>query len=260
MDSSTLNKWYRGPPVLVAVLVPVLARPKNVLPLLESFLASCAAGVDATLFFLVSSDDREEERAIVDAAQRLNLIPPFDLKIARWYAGKIGCLRAPSDSGTWAKKINLGYRSTREPWMLLGADDLHFHAGWVDSVREHLDAGARGVIGTNDLGNGYTVTGWHSTHPLVSRKYADLHGTVDGPGAICHAGYKHNFVDNEIVATARARNEFLHVPECVVEHLHPLWGKGEDDSTYRLGQSSFVEDSVLYEERAKRYGWMGGAI
>ena len=39
----------------------------------------------------------------------------------------------------------------------------------------------------------------------------------------------------------------------IVEHLHPLWGKAENDDTYRLGQRSARNDRKVFVERLEKY-------
>lgn len=218
--------------VLVAVIVPVLRRPERVKPLLESFRAATTSA-DARLYFVAQRSDTAEVRAI----EAVGLSPIF-----------VG-----DGDRSWAKKINRGYAKTREPWLLLGADDLAFRPGWIDKVRSLLHSHP-GVIGTNDMGNRATVVGTHSTHPLVRRAYADVCGTVDARRKICHEGYDHNFPDTELVATAKRRRVYVHRSDCVIEHLHPLWGKGKADHVYELGQKNFTRDKMLFEQRAHQYG------
>lgn len=220
---------FDGP--LIAVLVPVLRRPHRVAPLVQSFRASTVAE-DAQIYFIAQSSDVEEVAAI----RAVGLEP---------------LLVGDSDQ-SWARKINRGYERTKEPWMLLGADDLRFHRGWVDAVRPMLRS--PGVIGTNDLGNPETANGNRSTHPLVRRLYATICGTVDERRKICHEGYHHNFPDTELVMTARCRSVYAHCSACIVEHLHPLWGKAPQDEVYKLGMSRWSDDQKLFHQRASRFG------
>lgn len=218
---------------LIAVLVPVLARPHRVRPLLESFRAATSSG-EASIYFIAQRSDEAEVAAICAEGLEPILVADIDR--------------------SWSRKINRGYESTTEPWLLLGADDLKFHRGWVRVVKKLLQVHA-GVIGTNDLGNAWTRTGVSSTHPLVRRAYADVCGTVDERRRVVHEGYQHNFADSELVSTAKRRGLYVHALNCVVEHLHPAWGKAKSDATYRLGQSTFQRDSVLYTKRGQRFGW-----
>lgn len=217
----------------IAVLVPVLARPQRVAPLLRSFTTATCSN-DATLYFIAQRSDGAELAALRAADVEPILVDDSDR--------------------SWAKKINRGYEQTSEPWLLLGADDLAFHPGWVDAVRGRL-RDHPGVIGTNDLGNGATMAGTHSTHPLVRRLYADICGTADERRRVVHEGYDHNFPDTELVATARGRGLYVHALDCVIEHLHPAWGKAPRDATYALGRRRVREDRALFVRRGRMFGW-----
>jgi hypothetical protein len=231
LRASTANEQLSEP--IIAVIVPVLSRPRRVRELVSSF-RSATSSKDAALYFVAQKSDTEEVAAIRAAGYE----PIF-----------VG-----DEDRSWAKKINRGFERTRESWLLLGADDLRFHAGWVDVVRKLLRVHT-GVIGTNDLGNRATMRGINSTHPLVRRKYAEVCGTIDERNKVVHDGYEHNCPDTELAVTAKQRGLYIHSVGCVVEHLHPAWGKANADDTYRLGQSSFSRDKALLRERCKRYGW-----
>jgi glycosyltransferase involved in cell wall biosynthesis len=222
---------------MIAVVVPVFSRPDRVRPLLESFLAA-TRDEDAALYFVAQGSDTREVAAI----RACGLEPLF-----------VG-----DADQSWAKKINHGYARTVEPWLLLGADDLAFWPGWVDVIRADLSAHV-GVIGTNDLGNAATMDGRHSTHPLVRRMYANVCGTVDERGKVVHEGYVHNFPDTELVATAKRRGLYLHRADCVIEHLHPAWGKARRDHVYAIGQRSARRDRAVFDERARKFGWATAA-
>lgn len=208
---------------MIAILVPVLGRPKRVAPLLKSIAE--ATSIDHTILFLTDSEDLEEREAIHAAG-----------------AGdsEIAC------GGSYAKKINLGLSSTSEPLIFFAADDLHFHPGWAEAAIAKLEDGI-GVVGTNDLGNPRVIAGETATHSLITRAYAAL-GAIDG-GPLLHEGYTHNFVDTELVETARARHAFAFAADSHVEHLHPYWGKGDADETYSRGEHYFHVDRSRYRRR-----------
>ena len=85
---------------------------------------------------------------------------------------------------------------------------------------------------------------------MVRRAYIDEQGASwDGPGVVCHEGYAHWFVDDELVTAAKQRDTWTAAPHAKVEHLHPLWGLAEDDETYRLGREHIAEDKTLFEKR-----------
>lgn len=214
---------------MIAIIVPVLRRPQNAQPLVDSLDES---GANAHLLFVCSPSD-DEGFAAAESTECDVIVSGFDV-----------------GPGDWARKINLAFCRTDAPYLLLSADDLRFHPGWDTAALELAEQGY-GVIGTNDLGNGEVMRGNHSTHPLVSRHYIDACGTIDECGKVVHEGYTHNFVDVELVETAKARGAWAFAEGSHVEHRHHLWGKGEDDATYRLGREHYAEDQRLLASRRK---------
>jgi GT2 family glycosyltransferase len=216
-----------------AVIVPVLRRPQNAAPFMASLAASGAPL--ARVYAVADEDDEETAQAWKQAGA----------KVLTWYG---------PPPGTFAQKANIGYRATSEPWLLLAGDDVKFHPGWLDHAQAAARDGAD-VIGTNDLHNPRVTAGEHSPHPLVRRAYIDEQGASwDGPGVACHEGYRHWFVDQEIVDVAKQRGAWTMAFHSKVEHMHPLWGLAEDDDTYRLGQSHVEADKALFRERLQKYG------
>lgn len=222
-----------------AVFVPVLDRPQRAEPLVRSLLES---GADATLYFLCTPGDDAQIAACLDARSSdsvVVLLMPFE--------------QAPGD---WARKLNYAIGVTTEPWMLLGADDLVFHRDWLNNALGCHGRSGACVIGTNDLGNYRVVNAWHSTHPMLSRAYVEC-GTIDDPTRVLHEGYHHNYCDDEFVQTAMFRETYAHAVDAVIEHLHPDWGKGEWDDTYRLGKARMLDDKGHYESRRHLWGAPG---
>ncbi len=229
----------------LAVLVPVLARPQNVAPLVQSFLAGCPE--DSRLCFLSAADDEAEHGAIIDA-----------LCVAgeQGYEQRIVNFLCLANDRTWPQRINAGVQSINADWYLCAADDITFEAGWWDATLLARNQGY-GVIGTNDAhpgekGNPAVAAGCHTCHPLISRAYIDEFGTVDESGKVAYEGYSHWYVDNEIVRTAMARKQWIYVREAVIRHLHPYW-RGTDnvpwDDTYTAGEANSHADQLVWESR-----------
>lgn len=227
----------------IVAVVPVLDRPHLVDALVESFVETTRPG-DRIVFVADPDDDREIEAIEeVQAAQ-----PTYPVGLLLWQPD---APRAwdPGTPGTWAEKINYGYRHTTEPWIFCAADDIQFHPGWVEAAMAVASMGGYYLIGTNDLGNPRVRAGQHATHFLVRREYADQYGTVDQPGAVLHEGYRHWCADDEAVQTAIARGCFAPCLTSVVEHHHPLWGKAEPDPTYHYGGLHVERDRRWYQVR-----------
>lgn len=216
-----------------AVIVPVMRRPQNAAPFMESLRAT----TDDAVVYPVCDDS---DYPTIEAWEEAGAEPV--IRIPR-----------PDRDGTFAEKVNFAAALTYEPWLFITGDDVRFHPGWLEHAR--AAAGDRyDVIGTNDLANPRVMAGQHGTHLLIRRSYVDEQGASwDGPGVVCHEGYRHWYVDDEVVTAARQRGAWASARASVVEHLHPLFGKGTNDDVYRLGQSHAAQDGALFQRRAAQY-------
>lgn len=213
-----------------AVLVPVMQRPQNAAPFMASLRASTGM---ATVYAIADEDDQMTQYA--------------------WSMAGATVLYLPGDEpGTFAEKVNHGYAATDEPWAFICGDDVRFRPGWLDQAQAVADQGAYDVIGTNDLGNPKVMAGDHATHLLIRRTYIDAEGASwDGPKVLAHEGYRHWYVDDEIVTAAKQRGVWAMALGSVVEHLHPRWGKADHDPVYELGDSHADADRATFTRRAK---------
>ncbi len=213
----------------MVVIAPVLSRPWNAEPLMRSLESSTNR---ARLVFVCSPDDWAQITSChATGAETL---------VVDWEPGK----------ADWARKLEFARERSDEPFMLLGADDIRFHQGWVKAVLDVFAHNDVGVVGTNDLANPKVRAGKHSTHPVVCRGYADM-GTIDNPDLMLHDGYFHQFVDNELIETAESRGCWAFAKKAHVEHLHPVWRTAEDDSTYRRGANRANVDQALFMQRRR---------
>jgi len=232
---SDMDYWqsFISPPAMdqTAVIVPVMRRPANAAPFMASLRASTGL---ATVYAVADMNDRETANAWKEAgAVVLNI--------------------AGEGSGTFAEKVNIGYRESQAPWLFLVGDDVRFHPGWLDHAQT-VAADRYHVIGTNDLGSTRVMNGEHATHLLVRRTYVDDQGASwDGPGVVAHEGYRHWFVDDEIVAAAKQRGVWAMALGSIVEHMHPLFGKAETDDVYELGQAQAETDRKTFKKRLRTH-------
>jgi len=230
---SESDHWRRfvPPPASdpVAVLVPVMRRPQNAAPFMRSLRASTGL---ATCYAIAHDDDRDTIQA--------------------WLAA--GAEVISGDVTTFAEKVNYGYQHTEQPWLLLTGDDVRFRAGWLDHAAHVAETLHADVVGTNDLANPAVIAGDHAVHPLVRRSYIDGMGASwDGPGVVAHEGYRHWFVDNEIVTAAKQRGVWQMALGSIVEHLHPYVGKAETDDVYALGESTAKADEEVFRARCETF-------
>lgn len=218
-------------------MVPVLNRPHRARPLVESIAK--ATRRDHAVLFVCSPDDDAE----IDACSELSTLR------SNVY---VMTMASPPERGDYARKVNAALPVALDlgcAWLFTGADDLAFHPGWDEIALRHDGYGD--VLGTVDLCNRRTRNAQHSTHSLVRVSYAAAHGTIDRPRSVLHEGYWHNYVDDELLATARHRN--VYVPtRAVVEHQHFTNRRSRVtlDDTYRKGQEHFADDRALFHERS----------
>jgi len=222
----------------LVVLVPVLDRPQNVKPLVESFLTS---GTPGELWFICEIDDISER---IELESYLGLARIKVLPVVAAH--------------TWPEKINTGVDFVDADWYLCAADDVTFGKGWWDTTLNLRTNPTVGVIGTNDspngTGNPRVAVGQHTCHPLMARWYIDL-GTIDEPGLATHDGYHHWFVDDELVWTAKIRGAWAYCQEAIIEHHHPYWDPTIPvDNTYQLGEANSETDKELWCARAQLLG------
>lgn len=211
----------------VTVVVPVLHRPQNVAPLVQSLRASSGL---ADVLFVTEPDDLLEWEQIDKAGARRITHP-----------------------GTFAQKVNAALSHIETPWVFLVGDDVKFHAGWLDHAMFVANRYQANVVGTNDLANPRVIAGEHATHMLIRRSYIDEYGASwDGPGIVCHEGYRHWFIDDEIVTAAKERGVWAMALGSYVEHLHPLVGKAKHDDVYALGESESEKDQALFRKRLNK--------
>jgi glycosyltransferase involved in cell wall biosynthesis len=218
----------------VAVVVPVLNRPQNVKPLVDSFNAHNDG--TARLYFVCDADDTEQVAAI----ERQGCRPLFSTR-----------------GSTFAQKANSAYEQTVEPWIFLCGDDVEFTDGWIAAARALSDR--YDVIGTNDsepgrVRNPEVAAKRHADHWFTRRAYIDDEGSsLEGPGVFCPEAYYHWYTDKEIIGLARARGVFTPCLESVVIHRHPGFDGDEDarksDPTYMRAVEWAKRDETAFRRR-----------
>ena len=166
--------------------------------------------------------------ASTDRARLLFVVSRGDVSVLDEVHGDHDYLLVPQwDRCDYPRKINAGIAASTEPLIFTGAIDLQFRPGWLEAA-EALLSDTVGVVGTNDLTNPRVIAGRHATHFLVSRDYVER-GQIDGEPGLLHEGYWHEYVDDELVATATSRGAYAFAEASHVEHLAWQWGKRPPD-------------------------------
>jgi hypothetical protein len=207
----------------LVILVPVLGRPQNVAPLMDSIEESTPGA--RTLFLCDTDDDAELEAIEADGRGRWDVC-----------------------GGSYAAKINRGIVLTSEPLIFIGADDLRFQPGWLEAARGQIVAADAQVVGVNDLIE-RPHRPQHATHFLVTRDYA-TRGQMDGEKGLLCERYTHSCVDDELIATATKRGVYAYAADSHVEHLHPIAKTAPMDDTYRRSLATVTPDRRIFRKRS----------
>jgi glycosyltransferase involved in cell wall biosynthesis len=128
--------------------------------------------------------------------------------------------------------------STGDP-VVLAADDLVWHPGWLDAALGRLAAfeDGWGLVGFND---GH----WRedlSTHYLMSRRFiVEVLG-----GVVAWEAYQHSFHDLETCERAKLANRYAWCEGAVVRHEHWTFGDRprDDTDTRTLGQHALAQQA-----------------
>lgn len=222
---------FHAPPATerVDVLVPtVKPRAANLKPLYDSLVASTG------LARFIPVVDDNEHRGILEN-------------------NGVDCTHAVVQPGRFPVKLNAGYQHTTAPWVQFVGDDCRFHVGWLDHSQHVADLYKAKVVGSNDLANLRVMRGEHATHWMIARDYIETSGASwDGPGVLAHEGYKHWFVDDEIVLKAQTEGVFQMALGAVIEHQHPIAGY-PTDKVYKKNDQHKERDAIRFRKRVKEH-------
>lgn len=150
---------------------------------------------------------------------------------------------------TYSDALQEIYEQTDEEIFLWGNDDFHFLKNWNEQPLEIMKNNKGiGVLGLHD-GNPYTKY-WSIS--LVRRKYIEEQsGVIDIPNRVLYP-YNHNYVDDELTATAIKREVWQKCMAPCIQHQHHSFkwlGDFPHDATYAKNDKKIAEDNETYHSR-----------
>lgn len=220
---------------MIDILVPTLGRHTALQPLAANIINTTPKDSYRVVFVV--------DRADTDTRNALAEICVFQTAF--------GCV---IQDGTYPEKINAAYRASDGDLVLPTADDVVFHDGWLHAAVNALSDPSVQVLGTDDLSPA-TANRDHATMPIFRRSYIEDPGAVWGErGTVFSESYAHNFCETETWQLALHRGVTGWAEDCVIEHLHPAWGKRETDDTDRTGNlQGWDEDEALFRGRQRQW-------
>lgn len=207
----------------ISVLVPTRGRPKNVERMLESLLATSDVPPEVILY--IDDDDKSYIEYATDNLESVYHKYPGVMK---------DVLRGPriTLSDCWNKCAEAATGNI----LMVGSDDIIFRTkGWDSLVRDvFAKSDDKILMAFGDDG------AWHerfATHPIIHRKWYEAIGYVTPPH------FSGDYCDTWINDIAVSLGRRIYLP-FVNEHMHPIWGKGQGDSTYSEKADRAKNDNV----------------
>jgi glycosyltransferase involved in cell wall biosynthesis len=202
--------------------------------------------------FLLATTDRPEMaeravRSILDTTQGhdVEIVAAVDACGKTAVAlNELGCMVDYADehrgcSAAWNAALSW---AEGDP-LVLAADDLEFHPGWLDAALQTLSEfpGGWGMVGFNDGHHGQEL----STHYLMSRR---LVVEVFG-GRVAWEHYHHSFNDVEANERAKRAGRYAWCQDARVYHQHWLFGDRQQDQTDGRWLGDHPESERKFRER-----------
>lgn len=201
-----------GVAVKVLAVCPSRGRPQAAHQVVESFLGT-RINEDTRLVFLV--DDTDPTRHEYPAAYT---------QVVR-SRGSFGGALAQA-GGVFGDATAIG---------VIGDDNRFVTQGWDRVLGAWLTDHVGIAYGTDGHWGEELPTAWWLSRPIADRL------------GLAPQFVRHYFMDNYWLELGRATGSIRYFPEVEIEHLHPLWGKAEEDATYARNARNVTRDRVAFK-------------
>lgn len=123
---------------------------------------------------------------------------------------------------------NLAYALSSGEILMYAADDILFRTlNWDDLIRRHFivfEDGICLVYGNDCSPNASRL----ATHGFVTRTW------TDAVNFLLPTRFESEFCDKWLSDVSKKLHRKLYLPDLIIEHFHPSWGKAEIDQTYEF--------------------------
>jgi len=201
------------------VLCPSRGRPREAHEALQSFRTTALSG-KADMVLIVDSDDPKIEQYL--ERDTIVQVEPTGNMVAALNIGVI-------DAINFWKPRYVGF---------VGDDHRFRTPGWDEKVIAALDEMGGGFVYGDDLAQRQNLP----TQVFMSASIVRELGWMALPTC------KHLYVDNAWLALGEAIDHIKYLPEVVIEHLHPAYGKSEwDEGHIRVNsQDMYTVDGAAF--------------
>lgn len=203
------------------VLLPSRGRPKGASAAIASFYDTVSL-IDTKIVLILNRDDPE---------------------LGEYYKLNEDYITLPDHYNTLTKKLNYGADILSKESNILGfiADDNRFRtSSWDAYITQALSK--PGLAYGNDLYQGQGLP----TSVFISTEIYKALGWFALPTS------DHMYLDNAWKTLGERLGRLVYLPDVVIEHLHPVVGKGEWDETYMLSNTNerLTKDREAFENWA----------
>lgn len=210
----------------LAIVVPTRGRPSNITKVIGAW-DSTNAWDHADLILVADADDPEIDgyRALIDP----ETCPVQLMVIPDWIP--------------MVHKLNeAAYILTDQYWAIgfAGDDHLPRTKGWAGTYLEALREMGTGIVYGDDLHHGRNLpTEWAMTSDIIRTL-----------GRMVPAPVEHMYCDNSVLDLGTEANCIRYLDSVHIEHMHPVWQKGEWDPQYRRVNSrqQYQKDGRAYRQ------------
>jgi len=183
-----------------------------------------------TIYFVCENEDKESIAAVLHMKEECIIVT----------------------GGTYVSAVNAGYRSTGEPFIFCGSDDITFSPNWDTLMLKEMEDPNIGIVGAMDEWE-ISKTGLHGSHFLVRRTYIEKQsGVVDEQNVIYSSQYIHVMCDIETEQTAMGRKAFA-MSKAFISHKHWYMKTAEMDKTYQRPIDGQPHDEKTYNKRREKF-------
>lgn len=204
---------------MITVICPSRERPDKALGAFQSFIATVSNPAVAMLFVV----DQDDPLRAGYVAHGLPIIDFLDYEM-----------------GGMGPPLNAAAQALSHSSHILGfiGDDHRFRTqGWDSMVEKTLEHG--GICYGNDL-----------SRPDLPTQVFMSSSIVRALGWMCLPGAKHLYLDNTWKTLGEKAGCLYYLPDMIIEHMHPVYGKAEHDAGYaRVNHPSvYSHDGRLYQQ------------
>jgi predicted O-methyltransferase YrrM len=217
----------------LAIIVPTRGRPENMRKVVSAWDFTNAWDV-ADLVMAVDQDDPAYQGYV-------DLLDEFNIGVTEGEPSPLRMISYPLWLPMVHKLDDTARALADEYWALgfAGDDHLPRTINWAKAYLEALHKLGTGLVYGDD---GYQ-------HANLCTEWAMTADAVRALGRMVPAPVEHMYSDVSVLEVFRAANAVSYLPQVVIEHMHPIVKKAENDAQYQRVNSrdQFRKDRLVYE-------------